>query len=86
MQIRGLAAADQKAVIALWQDCCLAVPGKNDPVADIDLVCASPDSAILVGVMGERVVASVMVGHDGTAGGLPTWPWHPPTEDVGWAA
>jgi len=58
---------DIEALIALWQACGLTRP-QNDPEKDIAFARAGPASAILVGRQGGRIVASVMVGHDGHRG------------------
>jgi len=70
MQIRSYRPADRGQLIALWRACGLVVPGANDPEADIDFCVASKDAEILVGARQDRVVASVMVGHDGHRGWL----------------
>lgn len=70
MRIRPYAPRDQARVIELWQACGLTRPW-NDPATDIAFCVGSPDAALLVGVDGEgegRIVASVMVGHDGHRG------------------
>jgi ribosomal protein S18 acetylase RimI-like enzyme len=59
--------ADVEAVIALWRRCDLIRPW-NDPVADITFARGGPNSAVLVGRSEDRIVASVMVGHDGHRG------------------
>ena len=69
MKIRPYAAADRAAVIALWQACDLTRPW-NDPGTDIDFCISRPESTILVGEDGGRIVATVMVGHDGHRGWL----------------
>ncbi|MCF3936134.1 GNAT family acetyltransferase [Acuticoccus sp. M5D2P5] len=60
-------AATIDAVIALWQRCNLTRPW-NDPLADLRFALASPMSTVLLGHRGDRLVASVMVGHDGHRG------------------
>lgn len=70
MNIRPFAAADRAAVIALWQACGLTRPW-NDPDTDISFCISRPESTILVGEADDgRIVASVMVGHDGHRGWL----------------
>jgi ribosomal protein S18 acetylase RimI-like enzyme len=59
--------ADIEPVVALWLACGLTRPW-NDPRADIDFARKGPNSAILVGRSEGRIVASVMVGHDGHRG------------------
>jgi len=59
--------ADIDAIVALWLACGLTRPW-NEPRADIDFARKGPNSTILVGRSGNRIVASVMVGHDGHRG------------------
>lgn len=58
---------DVAAVVALWERCGLTRPW-NDPAADMALARRDGNAAVLVGRDGERIVASVMVGHDGHRG------------------
>jgi ribosomal protein S18 acetylase RimI-like enzyme len=58
---------DIAAVIALWERCGLVRPW-NDPTADIALARRGPNSALLIGRDADKIVASVMVGHDGHRG------------------
>lgn len=67
LAIRPFAEGDRDAVVGLWTACGLVVPW-NDPVADIALAVSRPNSTILVGAEDGRLVASVMVGHDGHRG------------------
>lgn len=67
LAIRPFADGDREAVVALWDACGLLVPW-NDPRADIALALSKPNAAILVGTEDARLVASVMVGHDGHRG------------------
>ena len=67
LQISRITDADVAAVIALWQRCSLTRPW-NDPGADIALARRGPNSAILVGRVGNAIAASAMVGHDGHRG------------------
>lgn len=69
MRIVPYAEANVRDLIALWDACGLNVP-YNDPRTDIALIQASPNAALLVGVEGERLMASIMVGHDGHRGWL----------------
>lgn len=68
MDIRPYRPADREALIALWQACNLVVAGANDPAADIDFCVKSQDADILIGEQAGRLVASIMVGHDGHRG------------------
>jgi len=58
---------DVASVVSLWERCGLTQPW-NDPAADIALARRDGNAAVLVGRDGERIVASVMVGHDGHRG------------------
>ena len=59
--------ADIAETIALWQACGLTRPW-NDPSADIALARRGPNSTVLIGRDGGRLVATAMVGHDGHRG------------------
>jgi len=60
-------AADEAAVIALWEDCGLTRPW-NDPARDFRLAVEGTTSAILI-LRGEAgLAACVMVGFDGHRG------------------
>jgi len=59
LTIAPIADSDVAAVAALWQACELTRPW-NDPAADIARARLGPNSAVLVGRDGERLVASVM--------------------------
>ena len=69
MKIDQAVAEDAAEVAALWQVCGLTRPW-NDPVKDFHFALASPASTVLVGWIENRIVASVMVGHDGHRGAL----------------
>tara|TARA_R110000824_G_scaffold118960_20_gene272716 strand:- start:81 stop:563 length:483 start_codon:yes stop_codon:yes gene_type:complete len=69
LAIRPASAADSAALAALWEACGLTRPW-NDPAKDIGFARAGSASDILVGCEGERIVASVMVGHDGHRGAV----------------
>jgi ribosomal protein S18 acetylase RimI-like enzyme len=58
-----------ESVVSLWNACELTRPW-NDPYKDIQFARESATSAVLVGFFEERIVASVMVGHDGHRGCL----------------
>ncbi|MEI6417929.1 MAG: GNAT family acetyltransferase [Sphingomonadales bacterium] len=53
--------------VALWEASGLTRPW-NDPVADAQRALAGPASTILAWREGERVLGTVMVGHDGHRG------------------
>ncbi|MBN9601752.1 MAG: GNAT family acetyltransferase [Afipia felis] len=69
LKIRNARPEDEMAVVALWQACGL-VTGYNDPAADFRFARAGADSDVLIGEEAGRIVASVMVGHDGHRGWL----------------
>jgi ribosomal protein S18 acetylase RimI-like enzyme len=64
---REVADADVEQVVTLWEACGLTRPW-NDPRLDIADARANPTSTVLVGVRGDEVVASAMVGYDGHRG------------------
>lgn len=69
LNFRPMRDGDEDAVIALWQHCDLVVPW-NDPKRDLAFARSVDNAEVLVGEMLDRLVASVMVGHDGHRGWL----------------
>jgi ribosomal protein S18 acetylase RimI-like enzyme len=69
MIVRAYHEEDEAQVIALWQACNLVVPW-NDPTQDIARKLQVQRELFLVGVIGERVVATVMASYDGHRGWL----------------
>lgn len=67
--IRPIADGEEEAVIALWHACGLTRPW-NDPAQDLAFARGKPNSDVLVGLAGSRIVASAMVGHDGHRGAM----------------
>jgi len=67
MQLRSYSAADEAAVIALWQACGLTRPW-NDPKRDIERKLTEQPELFLVGELEGRVVATAMIGYDGHRG------------------
>jgi GNAT superfamily N-acetyltransferase len=67
LQIRPYASDDFSTVVALWDECGLNKT-YNDPARDIAKMCAAPDCQIYLGAIDGKVIASVMVGHDGHRG------------------
>jgi GNAT superfamily N-acetyltransferase len=67
LSITPIEDADVTAIIALWQRCGLRRPW-NDPAADIALARKVPNADVLAGRDAGRIVASVLVGHDGHRG------------------
>jgi ribosomal protein S18 acetylase RimI-like enzyme len=67
LEIRPYMESDQGAVVELWQECGLAVP-LNDPLKDIYRKLRVQREMFLVGLIGSRLVATVMVGYEGHRG------------------
>lgn len=67
MYIRAYQPADESAVIALWEACGLTRPW-NDPRKDIARKLTEQAELFLVGVEGEKLIATAMVGFDGHRG------------------
>lgn len=58
---------EEKAVIGLWEACGLTRPW-NEPMRDLDFARGKSNSEILVATKDDRVVATVLAGHDGHRG------------------
>src|SRR5262245_26309815 len=69
MKIVPYAESAFSEVVALWDACGLNVP-YNDPARDIALLQASPNAALFLGYRGDRLIGTIMVGHDGHRGWL----------------
>ena len=69
MEIRPFHAADEAAVIALWERCKL-IRSWNDPRKDIARKLGVQRELFLVGVEDGTVVAAVMAGYDGHRGSV----------------
>ncbi|HMA95674.1 MAG TPA: GNAT family acetyltransferase [Polyangiaceae bacterium] len=69
MHIRPFRPDDEPAVIDLWHACSLTRPW-NDPKRDIARKMAEQPELFLVGVEGNRIVASAMFGYDGHRGSV----------------
>jgi ribosomal protein S18 acetylase RimI-like enzyme len=67
LAVSSITDADVAPAIALWQRCGLTQPW-NDPAADIAFARRGPNSDILVGRSGDKLVATALVGHDGHRG------------------
>ena len=67
MHIRTYQGSDEPAVIALWQECGLLRPW-NDPHRDIARKLTEQPELFLVGVLGQTLMATAMVGFDGHRG------------------
>lgn len=69
VQIRPFKSDDEEAVVALWRLCDLIRPW-NDPHKDIARKLRVRPDLFLVGVLDDRIVASVMAGYEGHRGWL----------------
>jgi ribosomal protein S18 acetylase RimI-like enzyme len=67
--IRPFEERDRSFLKNLWERCGLTVH-YNDPDHDIDFAVNGPASKIFVGELKKRLIASIMVGHDGHRGWL----------------
>ncbi len=67
MDIRAFEEKYKDEVIGLWRECNLVVP-QNDPVKDIERKLKIDPDLFLVGVIDEKVVATVMGGYEGHRG------------------
>ena len=66
-EIRACRDGDEPGLVALWHACGLTRPW-NPPEGDIAVARRSGHGDILVAAEGEKLVGSVMVGHDGHRG------------------
>ena len=69
MEIRPFHAADEPAVIALWERCKLT-RSWNDPHKDIGRKLGVQRELFLVGAESGVIVAAVMAGYDGHRGSV----------------
>lgn len=69
MTVRPYQPTDEEQVIDLWHQCNLVVP-PNDPRQDIERKMQVQSELFLVGIVEERVAATVMAGYDGHRGWL----------------
>ncbi len=67
LEIRAMHDDELERVVELWKLCGLTRP-YNDPHRDIALARSKPGTEILVGIENGKLIASVMVGHDGHRG------------------
>ena len=67
MQIREFDAGDEAEVLALWKACNLVVPW-NDPKKDVQRKLKVNPELFLVGVVENKVVATIMGGYEGHRG------------------
>jgi ribosomal protein S18 acetylase RimI-like enzyme len=69
LSIEPASSADRSAVVRLWERAGL-VASYNDPTEDFDFAVGKQSSDVLVGWSAGKIVASVLVGHDGHRGWL----------------
>ncbi len=67
MEIRPYQESDESDVVALWKACDLVKPW-NDPRKDIQRKLGVDGELFLVGVVDDRVIATVMGGYEGHRG------------------
>ena len=67
LDIRAFQAADEVAVIALWEQCGLTRPW-NDPRKDIRRKLALDPDRFLICLTGDEIVGTIMVGYEGHRG------------------
>jgi len=67
MELRPYAAADEGAVVDLWQRCGLVRPW-NDPRKDIQRKLTTQAELFLVGELQGTIIATAMAGYDGHRG------------------
>lgn len=82
--IREIDDADVPAVVELWHASGISRPW-NDPLKDIAFARRSPHSIVLVGEIGQRIVATTMVGEDGHRGWVYYVATHPDLQRRGLA-
>ena len=68
MKIRPYRDEDEESVVRIWAAAGLLVNPLNDPHEDIRFCRESGHGEILVGEIDDKIVATVMVGHDGHRG------------------
>lgn len=69
MHIRRFETRDEQAVKLLWDRCSLTRPW-NDPGKDIARKLQIQPGWFLVGVVGEQIIATIMIGYDGHRGSV----------------
>ena len=67
MEIREYNEKDHDSVIALWSECSLVVP-QNNPSKDIERKLKVDPDLLLVGTVGNEIIATVMGGYEGHRG------------------
>lgn len=82
LMIREIEDADVAQVVDLWIAAGVSRPW-NNPHTDIAFARRSPQSIVLVGVVGQRTVATAMVGEDGHRGWVYYLATHPDVQRQG---
>ncbi|MFT6051016.1 MAG: ribosomal protein S18 acetylase RimI-like enzyme [Halioglobus sp.] len=67
LKVRAYQTEDLDELLALWRECGLVAP-QNNPIKDIERKLKVDPDLFLVGVLEERLVASVMGGYEGHRG------------------
>lgn len=67
MLIRAFRQGDENAVVALWRECGLTRPW-NDPARDIARKMTVQPELFLVGLVDDKIVATLMAGYEGHRG------------------
>ena len=67
MQIRPFDPQDEEQVIPLWRECNLVFP-QNDPKKDIQRKLKVNPELFLVGIVDDKIVATIMGGYEGHRG------------------
>jgi hypothetical protein len=82
LTIREIHDADMVQVVELWAAAGVSRPW-NNPLTDIAFARHSSQNVVLVGVMGQRIVTTVMVGEDGHRGWVYYLATHPDVQRQG---
>ncbi len=69
MLIRPYVPDDFKPLVALWDATGISIQ-YNDPAKDVPRMLASHDCQLYVGTLDDRIIGSIMVGHEGHRGWL----------------
>ena len=64
MKVRPYKETDQEDVIFLWDECGLVTP-QNNPIKDIERKLKVDPDLFLVGIVDNKIVATVMGGYEG---------------------
>ena len=84
MKIREFKNDDEKAVISLWDKCGLIAP-QNNPKADIDRKMFVDPDLFLVGIIEDKIIATVMGGYEGHRGWINYLAVDPENQKSGYA-